>query len=404
MTTTRVAANPLKSLWPLDPDVVFLNHGSFGSCPLAVLEEQRRIRDRMERQPVQFFVRDLLNLLDEAMTPLAQFVGAPATDIVFVPNATAGVNAALLSLDLEPGDELLTTNHAYNACWCALDSTARRADAVVRVVEIPFPILSEDDAVNAILAGVTDKTRIALLDHVTSATALVLPIRRIVQALRARGVETIVDGAHAPGMVEVHVAEIGAAYYTANCHKWLCAPKGAGFLYVRPDLQDTTRPVAISHGYNAYKGDRSRFRMLFDWVGTDDPSAFLTVPYALQYLESLVDGGWDEMRRRNRNLALFGRDRLCEALAIEAPAPDSMIGTIASTPIPDGAGEPPDSPLYSDPLQRVMLEEFRVEAPIVPWPAPPRRVIRLSAALYNDEGEYDLLARALRSALERERR
>ena len=382
--------------WALDPEVVFLNHGSFGACPRAVLEEQDRIRLRMERQPVQFFVRDLEGLLDTARAELAAFLHAPSTDIAWVPNATSGVNAVLRSLSLAPGDELLTTDHEYNACRNALEYVAGRTGARVVVARIPFPLADADQAVDAILEGAGARTRLALIDHVTSQTGLVLPIARIVAALAGRGIDTLVDGAHAPGMLDLRLADIGAAYYTGNCHKWLCAPKGAGFLYVHPDRQSEIRPVAISHGANSPRQDRSRFLQEFDWVGTDDPSPMLCVPAAIRFMGSLLPGGWPALRAHNRALTLDGRRELAEVLGIDLPSPDTMIGSLAALPLPDGAMEPPKSAMYADPLQDELLRRWRIEVPIIPWPEVPHRLIRISAQIYNDPTQYRLLAEALR--------
>lgn len=382
--------------WALDPEVVFLNHGSFGACPRAVLEEQDRIRLRMERQPVQFFVRDLEDLLDTARAELAAFLHAPSTDIAWVPNATSGVNAVLRSLSLAPGDELLTTDHEYNACRNALEYVAGRAGARVVVARIPFPLADADQAVDAILDHASARTRLALVDHVTSQTGLVLPIARIVAALAGRGIDTLVDGAHAPGMLDLRLADIGAAYYTGNCHKWLCAPKGAGFLYVHPDRQSEIRPVAISHGANSPRQDRSRFLQEFDWVGTDDPSPMLCVPAAIRFMGSLLSGGWPALRAHNRALTLDGRRELAEVLGIDLPSPDTMIGSLAALPLPDGAMEPPKSAMYADPLQDELLRRWRIEVPIIPWPDVPKRLIRISAQIYNGPTQYRLLAEALR--------
>ena len=397
-TLQKPAADP--RLWHLDRRVIFLNHGSFGACPRAVLAEQQVWRERMERQPVKFFVKELDGLLDVARARLAAFVGAQTDNLVFVPNATAGVNTVLRSLRWRTGDELLVTDHEYNACRNALDFAAGRQGARVVVVPIPFPLRSADDVLAAVLARVTPRTRLALLDHVTSQTGLVLPIERLVRELAARGVEVLVDGAHAPGMVPLNLRKLGAAYYTGNCHKWLCAPKTAGFLHVRPDLQKEIHPLAISHGANSPRTDRSRFLIEFGWTGTGDVSASLSVPRAIDFMATLLPGGWSEIRRRNHALALAGRQLLCDALGIPAPAPASMIGSLASLPLPDAtATAAPHSPLYADPLQDRLRERWGIEVPIVPWPAPPRRLVRISAQLYNSLPQYARLAEALTAEL-----
>jgi isopenicillin-N epimerase len=242
-------SSELAKLWPLDPAIIFLNHGSFGSCPRAVLEFQEGLRDRLERQPVQFLVRDLEPLLDEARAAVAQFLGARTENLVFVSSATEGVNTILRSLVFASGDELLVTDHEYNACRNSLEYVAARSGARVVVAPVAFPIQSDEQVVSAILDRVTPRTRLALIDHITSPTALVLPVNRLVQELAARGVDALIDGAHAPGMVPVDLEELGAAYYTGNCHKWLCAPKTSGVLYVRPDRQELIHPLSISHGF-----------------------------------------------------------------------------------------------------------------------------------------------------------
>jgi len=392
--------NPLAQHWTLDPRIDFLNHGSFGACPKPVLEAQTELRARMERQPLQFLARDLEGLLDEARGDLARFIGADPDDLAFVPNATSGVNTVIRSLELEPGDELLTTDHAYNACRNALRWQERRGAKVV-VAAVPWPIAGPSQVVDAVLGAVTARTRLALLDHVTSPTGIIFPVEEIVGRLQERGIDSLIDGAHAPGMVPLDVRGIGAAYFTGNCHKWLCAPKGAAFLYVRRDRQQRIRPLTISHGANAARTERSRFRLEFDWTGTDDPTPFLCIPHALRFLGSLFPGGWPDLIERNHALAVRGRKLLCEALRVEAPAPEEMLGSLASVPLPDAKGEMPLARgVFWHPLQRALLERHDLEVPVMPFPALPRQLIRISAQAYNSEDQFARLAAALRTELQ----
>ena len=383
--------------WDLDRDVTFLNHGSYGACPRQVLEAQGTWRARMESQPVRFFMGELPQALAASRGVLARFVGAQADDVAFVPNVTSGVNAVLRSLSLEPGDELLVTDHAYVACRNALDFVARRAGAEVVVVPLPFPVGDPQSIVEAMARRVTPRTRLAMVDWVTSPTALVLPIERLVRALTERGVDTLVDAAHGPGMVEINLEHLGAAYTTGNCHKWLCAPKGVGFLHVRRDRQDAIRPVVISHGATMATTHQSRFRLEFDWPGTHDPTAALSVADAIRVMEAMVPGGWPEIRARNRDLALWARDRICEAVGADRSCPGSMVGSMASVPLP-GPWREPDPARAIDPLQEHLWAAHRIEIPVFPWSALGVRLIRISAQLYNERAQVERLAKALREA------
>jgi isopenicillin-N epimerase len=363
---------------------------------------QTALRERLEREPIQFLVREFEPLLDHARSELAKFVGATPDNLVFVPNATSGINTVLRSLRFSKGDEMLVTDHEYNACRNALDFVAARSGAKIVVAAVPFPLRSANQIIEPILDRVTRRTRIALVDHVTSQTGLVFPIARIVRELEKKGVATLVDGAHAPGMVPLNLNRLGASYYTGNCHKWICAPKGAGFLHVRPDKQQEIRPLVISHGANSARIDRSRFLIEFGWTGTWDPAAMLSVPEAIRFMSSLLPGGWPAVMERNRQLALAGRKLICDALGIELPAPDALIGSLASIPLSPGRdASPPNSPLYLDPLQEILRHKHQIEVPIIPWPKPPARILRISAQLYNFLPDYQSLATVLPLALKR---
>jgi isopenicillin-N epimerase len=276
-----------------------------------------------------------------------------------------------------------------------------RAGAQVVIAKVPFPITSPSDAANAVLRCVTPRTRLVMLCHVTSPTAIVMPIEPLVREIQSRGIDVLIDGAHAPGMVPVNLDQLGAAYYTANCHKWLCAPKGAGFLHVRPDRQHLIHPTAISHGINSPRTDRSRFQLEFDWTGTQDFTPYLCIGASIRTMAALLPAGWPEIMRINRDRALRARATLCRALGLEPAAPDEMIGSIASVALPDAPGQPPDyaQSRHHDPLQDRLVREHHVQVPIFPWPRWPRRWVRISAQLYNTDEQYAHLAQALRSAL-----
>ncbi|MFH1723646.1 MAG: aminotransferase class V-fold PLP-dependent enzyme [Elusimicrobiota bacterium] len=337
-------------------------------------------------------------MLDDARCVLSAFVGAEPEGLVFVANATAGLNAVLRSVKLAPGDEVLLIDHCYESARWAARIFAERAGAKAVFAPVPFPPGSEDAVMEAVLAGVSPKTRLAVLDHVTSPTALVLPIRRLVRELAAKGVDTLVDGAHAPGMLELDIRQIGAAYYTGNCHKWMCAPKGAAFLHVREDRREGVLPTSVSKAIGWLIPGRSRFHNLFDWQGTFDPTAWLCVPLAVSLMGSLHEGGWPELRRRNHELAVRGRAIVCRALGVpEAPDP-GMLGSMAAIPLPVVRAELPPPEAHHHPLQDALLRSHGIEVPVILL-QDGRLLLRISAQAYNREEEYVRLAEALREIL-----
>ena len=380
--------------WLLDRDITFLNHGSFGACPIPVLEAQTNFREQLEREPLRFLMREFEPLLDRARNELAAFIGTSGDELAFVPNATTGVNAVLRSLSFAPGDELLTTNQEYNACRNTLDFVASRTGAKVIVADVPFPIQSPEQVVEAVIKCISPQTKLALLDHVVSQTGLIFPIKQLVNKLAQRGIDVLVDGSHAPGMIALNLDEIGAAYYTGNCHKWLCAPKGAGFLYVRRDKQDAIRPTTISHGANSPRTDKSRFQLEFDWMGTVDPSAYLCVPVAIDFMGSLLEGGWPELMAKNHALALAGRQILLDKLDLPQSCPDEMVGSMAVIQLRDAEFDAVGKSGIA-PLQEALWEIFKIEVPVIPWPDANQQLLRISAQFYNTLSQYEYLAKAL---------
>lgn len=438
----RPAPSPLIRHFALDPDVVFLNHGSFGACPLGVLEAQQELRLRMEREPVRFFTEDLPRRLDASREALAAFVRCRPDELVFVPNATTGVATVLqcLAETLDAGDEVLTTTHEYPACWNNLRRVAQRRRLRLVTADIPFPLTSCGDAVEAILTGVSSRTRLALISHVTSPTALVLPIRQLVTALESRGVTTIVDGAHAPGQVpDLHLAEISASFYVANAHKWMCAPKGAAFIRVRPDRQSLLQPLVLSNRAFRPIPGRKHLVTQFDYVGTADYTAWAVIPQAIETMGRMLAGGWPAVLARNHALACQARRWLCEALGTAPPAPDDILGAMASVLLPphdpDRAERLARRPTrFHDALHDALVDRWSIQVPVWSVPSdvdpadlaepagppatPPSgsgrsavasrlgssrpRLVRISAQVYNSEAQYHYLAWALREELVRE--
>lgn len=400
--TRRPSQPPLAERWGLNAGVVFLNHGSFGACPRAVLAAQQALRVEMEANPVAFLGRELEERLAAAREAVGAFVGADPEDLAFVPNATAGIATVLGSLKIRPGDELLTTDHEYNAALNALRVAAADGGAGVVLAHIPLPVAGPDDVVERVLAAVTPRTRLALVSHVTSPTALLFPVERLVPLLEARGVAVLVDGAHAPGMVPLEIGALGASWYAANLHKWCCAPKGAAFLHVRRDRQAGTRPLAVSHAANDPRPTPSLFRRAFDWTGTLDPTPYLAAPRALDEISGMLEGGWPAVMAANRRLARTAREILLGALGGVPIAPDAMLGAMAAVELPGAFGPPPDSPVAEDPIQAALRERFGIEVPLVAWPRVggpgdrSHRLVRVSAHLHNHVPDYVALADALR--------
>ncbi len=402
MTTVEQAPLGGEDIWALDPDVTFLNHGSFGSCPRPVLEAQQRWRERMEANPIDFFVRQLEGHLDAARAEVAAFVGSAPEHLAFVPNATTGISSVLRSLALKPGDELLANDQEYPSSVYALRELAKRAGAKVVIVPVPFPIEDSGQVVEAVLGGVTRRTSLAVISHVTSGTGLIFPIKELVRELAHRGVPVLVDGAHAPGMVPLALDELGAEYYTGNGHKWLSGPRGSAFLHVRPDLQVQVRSLVISHGTESTRKDRSRFWLEFDWQGSYDPSAFLALPEAIRVLGALLPGGWPELMAANHALALAGRDLICERVGAEPPAPDDMLGSMAVVPL-QPMGSPKLRYNHAE-ISDLLWERHRIEIPVGEWPSPyseavtsdaPRCYARISAQRYNSLDQYAKLIDAV---------
>ena len=393
-TMQRPLRSPLSKHWRLNPECVFLNHGSFGATPTRVIEEQRRWQDLLEDEPVRFYEDLAMGFMENSRRSLSKMLQCDANDLALVENATSGVNTVLRSLVFNEGDEILVPDHAYQACRNTIDFVAERWGVKVVTVKIPFPITGPDVAFDAVMAGVTPRTVLAMIDTVTSPTGLLMPFERMVQELESNGVAVMLDAAHGIGMVPLSLDELGASYTTSNCHKWLCAPKGSAFLHVRKDRQHLIHPLTISHGMTFPLGDTTRFRHEFDWTGTRDYSAACSIPYTIEAMGDMIDGGWPAIMKHNHDLAIEGRRILCERLGIHAPCPDDMIACIATLELPSGGGA--GIPLHEpDPLHKVLQDTYGIQVPVWSWESPKGRYIRISAQLYNHVDEYHYLANAL---------
>ncbi len=377
--------NHLREDFLLDPSVVFLNHGSFGACPKPVFEAYQRWQLELERQPVEFLGRRVDRLLDEARAALGAYLNTERDRLVFVQNATTGVNIVARSLPLKPGDEIVTTDHEYGACDHAWGWVCERTGARYIRVPIPLPVTTHADFVERVWSAVTPRTKVIYLSHITSPTALIFPIQELCRRAREAGILTVIDGAHAPGQTPVDLTAIDADFYTGNLHKWLCAPKGSAFLYARPEYQAWLVPPTISWGWTP---DRT-YITAHQQQGTRDPSAYLTVPEAIRYL---AEHDWDAVRAECHALIRETRLRVAELTGLDPVAPDDQgwYMQMATMPLPV-------EPDQWQTFKMRLYDEHRVEAPIICWSG--KVYIRVSAQGYNTRQDMDCLIEALRQLL-----
>lgn len=371
--------------WTFEPGVTYLNHGSFGATPRPVLKVQQALRELMERQLIQFLDRERDERFEVARSRVGELLGSDPANITFVPNATFGINAVLKSLPFEAGDELLIPEIGYGAIIKTVRRVCDRTGATFVLQNLPFP-KTPQDLVDSVMSGVTERTKIVVVDQVASASALVFPVAEIIAACHARGVEVMVDGAHAPGQLPLSLDELGADYWTGNLHKWVCAPKGSAILYVSPQHQDKIEPLVTSHYIN------DGFLPSFEWQGTTDPTSFLATPAAVDFMESL---GWDRVRTHNHELVKLGRRTICEATGLTAPIPeacDALVGSMAVITLPDGLPE------NGAQLQAEIYSRSKVEVPVM-WNHE-RPYIRISAQVYNCPDDYARLGMVLAQILQ----
>ncbi len=375
----------LRHLFLLNPSVHYLNHGSFGATPRPVFEAYQAWQLRLEEQPVQFFMRDLSDQLLFARQALADYVGTDTDNLVFVPNATHAANVVARSVRFNRGDEILTTDHEYGACLNAWEYTARQAGVAVVRHPLTIPAHEPEQLIDELWAGVSDRTRVIFLSHITSPTALTLPVREICRRARAAGILTAIDGAHAPGQIDLNLRGLDADFYFGNAHKWLCAPKGAAFLYVRPSVQEMVEPLVVGWGWTPSPGNDlgSQFLNRQQNLGTNDLSAYLSVPAAINFLR---EHDWsarrDECHRLLRNTLHTISDHFSQP---HAYTNDSWYVQMAVAPLP-----PVDDPRA---LHTSLIRDHLVEAPIVQWNG--RTFVRISVQAYNSQEDLDALINAL---------
>lgn len=378
----------LRAQFMIDPALALLNHGSFGAVPRPVFDEHTRWRTEIENDPVEILARRSRQLIEGAKSAIGTWLGMNPPDFGFVTNATEGINCVLRSLSFGPGDELLTTNHVYNAVRQAMKYVANRAGAAYREIEIPVPVESPETIERAIAETITPRTRLLVVDHVTSPTALVFPIERIIAACEKRGVDVLVDGAHAPGMLDLNVGGLDAAYYAGNLHKWACAPKGCAFIWVRPDRQSEIHPTVISH--NLGQGLATEFV----WQGTRDFAAWFAIPSAIQFMADL---DCKKVLSHNHAMAVWVNQMLCARWQTSSISPidGSMLGSMATIPLPPPLEAITDEEISA--LQSRMHDRHKIEVPIFRWMG--KVYARPCCQIYNSPQDYHRLAEAIETEI-----
>lgn len=382
--------------FPVRPGLTMLNNGSYGLTPLVVVEAQRELSRRLDADPVRFFKADLEDYSDDARRAIAAFTNVDPMDLALVPNGTFAVATVLNNLDLSPGDEILVTDHEYMATINELGKVCRATGARVTVARVPFPRVSPEAVVESVVGAMTDRTRVVLISHITSASALVMPVKAIVAAAKERGIDTFIDGAHTPGQIGLDIGGLDPTWYAASCHKWLATPKGTGFIYTSPNRQKGFKPMVLSCRVHETRADRRAFLCDFDYTGTNDYTGNLVIPVAIAHMGAQLPGGWDALRRRNHDMVVKGAQIVCDALGTEQRVPESMIGSMVSIPLP-GQCEP--STLLGEGLWDRLYLNHGVQAPVWDLPGVCDRMVRVSAQLYNTLGDFEKLGAALRVEL-----
>jgi isopenicillin-N epimerase len=359
----------LRDLFLLDPNIIYLNHGSFGACPRPVFRIYQSWQKRLEKQPVKFLGSELNELLFSARKILGSFIKVPVEDIVFIPNATHGVNIIARSIKLSPGDEVLSTDHEYGACDYTWQFNCQKLGAIYKKQAIDLPVDSAEDIMEKFWQGVTPHTKLIFMSHITSPTSLQLPIELICKRAQNSGILTVIDGAHAPGQIPLDLSRLGADFYTGNCHKWMMSPKGAGFLYARPEVQNQVEPLIVSWGYQSKSMPprESSFIDYLQWTGTYDPAAYLSVPNAINFMEQ---NHWSVVQMECQNLLRSAIKRICDQNKMTPlyPLDSSLFHQMGTIPIPKLR--------EISELKARLLSDFNIEFPCLEWNG--KQFIRLS--------------------------
>ena len=384
--------------FPIRPGITMLNNGSYGLTPSVVRDAQIELQRRLEEDPVRFFKADLEDYNDDTRHAIGAFTRTNPTHIALVPNGTFAVATVLNNLDLSPGDEILLTDHEYMATFNELSKVCRETGAKVVVAKIPYPEVTPELVVDSIVSKMSDRTRIVLISHITSASALVMPVKRIVAAAKERGILTFLDGAHTPGQIDLNIGDLDPTWYAASCHKWLACPKGTGFIYTSPNQHKGFMPMVLSCRVHESRPERAAFLCDFDYTGTNDYTGNMVIPVAIEHMGAQLPGGWGELRQRNHDLVMRGAKIICDMLGIEQRVPESMLANMVSIPLP-GTCEP--SNLLGEGLWDRLYLNHGLQVPVWDLPGVCDRMTRISAQLFNTIEDYERLGEALRIELDK---
>ena len=378
----ELGSDSVKSLFMLDSNVTHLNHGSFGACPRLIFDSLVKWQELLEREPVKHLAFDVFGYLEKSREALSSYVKCHKDDIVFFPNPSTALNTVLRSLDLKKGDEILTTSHEYGAMDRAWRFLCKKTGSVYINQNIPFPLLSKDHFIHEFKKGISARTKVIFLSHITSPTALVFPVKEICYIAREKNIITIIDGAHAPAQLDLDISDINPDFYSGACHKWMCSPKGVAFLYVKKEFQQMMEPLVISWGYESENPSHSQFLDYMQWQGTNDISAYLTVPDTIRFLEN---HNWKEKAARCKELNLWAKNEISDQLNIKALGSDEFLGQMTTFSLP-----------LDDTIEQQMefYKKYKIQVPFIKWNE--QTFFRISSQVYNSKEDFIYLIKSLR--------